>query len=313
MLKNKIIAVVIPALNEELNIKSVIQSIPDFVDQVFVINDGSTDNTAKVASEANAVVINHKDNRGVGYAFKTGVEAVLNGNFDIMVNMDADGQFNPKDIAKLVTPIINNEADFVTASRFKDKSLIPDMPKSKLWGNKRMAGFLSWMTKQKFHDVSCGFRAYNKLALMKLNLFGDFTYTQETFIDLAFKNVRILEIPVEVRGTREHGKSRIASNLFKYAVKTFKIIIRAYRDYKPLRLFGYFALFTFVITLISGIFFLAHYINTGSFSPHKWAGFVAGFFLVVSLVLLMIGFILDMFARMRQNQEKILFELKKDK
>ncbi|MDA3820953.1 MAG: glycosyltransferase family 2 protein [Candidatus Delongbacteria bacterium] len=313
MLKNKSIAVVIPALNEEVKIKSVIQSIPDFVDKVFVVNDGSTDNTAKVASEAHAIVISHKENRGVGLAFKTGVEAVLNGDFDVMVNMDGDGQFNPEDIVKLVDPIVNDEADFVTASRFKDNALIPDMPKAKLWGNKNMSRFISWMTKQKFYDVSCGFRAYNRLALLKLNLFGDFTYTQESFIDLAFKNVRIMEIPVEVRGVREHGKSRVASNLFRYAVQTFKIILRTYRDYKPLRLFGYFALFSFIITLILGGFFIVHYINTGYFSPHKWAGFVSGFFFVVSLVLVMMGFILDMFARMRQNQEKILYELKKDK
>ncbi|MGM0649658.1 MAG: glycosyltransferase family 2 protein [Bacteroidota bacterium] len=310
MLKNKTITVVVPAYNEELQIQKVIDSMPDFVDKVFVVNDGSQDKTAEIASGAGAVVLTHKENRGVGFAFKTGVDAVLEEGSDIMVNIDADGQFNPKDIIKLVTPIINDEADFVTASRFKDKTLIPDMPKSKLWGNKKMSRLISWITKHKIYDVSCGFRAYNRNALLRMNLFGEFTYTQETFIDLAFKNLKIEEVPVKVRGTREYGKSRVASNLFKYAIKTFKIIIKAYRDYKPLRLFGYFALFTFLLSLGFGVFFIIYYINTGSFSPHKWAGFVAGFFFILSLVFLMIGFILDMFARMRQNQENILFELK---
>ncbi len=312
MLSNKSIAVVIPAFNEEKQIGQVIDAIPGFADHIIVVDDGSTDRTVEIAKEKGAITISHKMNRGVGAALSTAVNYVLGMPVDIMVNMDGDGQFNPEDIEKLVIPILENRADFVTASRFIDKALKPKMSTVKYLGNKFMSRFISRMTKQRFHDVSCGFRAYSKETLQRLNLFGDFTYTQETFIDLAFKNIDILEVPVEVRGKREFGKSRVASNLFNYGFQTLKIIIRTFRDNKPVRLFGFMSLIFFLVGLGFAIFLGVHYIQTGFFTPHKWAGFTAGFCFVVTLLLLLIGFVLDMFARMRHNQEEILFELKKN-
>jgi glycosyltransferase involved in cell wall biosynthesis len=313
MLNNQTIAVAIPAYNEEQKIGQVIETIPGFVDHVLVIDDGSSDKTVEIAQNYGAQIVSHKNNQGVGAAFNTGVKTILNMEVDIMVNIDADGQFNPNDIEKLVTPIIENKADFVTASRFIDKAYKPKMSKVKFLGNKLMSRFISKLTKQKFYDVSCGFRAYSKETLQRLNLFGDFTYTQETFIDLAFKNIAIFELPVEVKGKREHGKSKVASNLFRYGIQTLKIIIRTFRDYKPFRLFGYASLITFFLGLVFAIFLAFHYFNSGSFSPHKWSGFLSGFLIILALIFILIGFILDMFARMRYNQEEILFELKRKK
>jgi len=311
MLRNKIIAVVIPALNEEKLIGKVIEAVPGFADHIIVVDDGSTDDTVKIATEKGATTISHKTNRGVGAAFNTGVRICLELQADIMVNMDADGQFNPADIEKIIQPILDNQADFVTASRFIDSDYRPEMPLIKYIGNRFMSRFVSRLTHQKFYDVSCGFRAYSQETLQRLNLFGDFTYTQETFIDLAFKDTEILEVPVHVRGKREQGKSRVASNLFRYAFQTLKIIIRTFRDNKPFRLFGFISLLSFLVGLAFAIFLGIHYLQHGEFTPHKWAGFTGGFFFVVSLLLLLIGFVLDMFARMRRNQEEILFELKK--
>lgn len=302
---------VIPAYNEEKKIAHVIETLPDFIDSVIVVDDGSSDTTKEIASGKGAIVISHSENKGVGAAFNTGVKAALNLTVDIMVNIDADGQFKSSDIEKLIQPIIDNEADFVTASRFKDPAYYPDMSTAKFWGNKFMSWFISKITMQKFYDVSCGFRAYSKETLQRLNLFGQFTYTQETFIDLVYKNLTIVEVPLHVRGKREHGKSKVASNLFRYAYQTLKIILRTFRDYKPFRMFGYLSLFCFLIGFGFGLFLLIHYVQSGGFSPHKWAGFTAGFFMLVSIIMLMIGFILDMFARMRHNQEELLFELKK--
>lgn len=311
MLKQRSIAVVIPALNEEAQIGEVIGAMPDFVDHVIVVDDGSTDDTVKIAEGLGAITVSHKSNLGVGAAFQTGVNTALKMNVDIMVNIDADGQFNPADIIKLVEPVLEEKADFVTASRFIDKAYHPKMSRVKFMGNRFMSRFISRLTRQKFHDVSCGFRAYSRETLQRLNLFGDFTYTQETFIDLAFKGITILEVPIHVRGQREHGKSRVASNLFRYGFQTLKIIIRTFRDNKPFRLFGSFSLVTFLVGLGFAIFLGIHYLRAGQFTPHKWAGFAAGFLWVVTLLLLLIGFVLDMFARMRRNQEEILFELKK--
>lgn len=310
MFQNHTICVVIPALNEAATIGKVIAAVPSFVDHVVVIDDGSTDETAAIAHAQNAIVVSHKGNKGLGTAFKSGVQKVLELGGDVMVNMDADGQFNPVDIEKLITPIVNQQADFVTASRFKDAALYPQMSRTKFWGNQRMAELISNLVGQRFYDVSCGFRAYSRDTLLRLNLFGKFTYTQETFLDLAHKGLTIVEIPVVVRGTREFGQSRMASNLFNYAYRTSKIILQTLRDYNPFRLFWRAALLAGIVGTALSVFLLNHYWQTGEFSPHKWAGFAAAFFITLAMFILAMGFIMDMFTRMRQNQEEILYHLK---
>lgn len=311
MYNGKTVTLVIPALNEGRDIGGVLDSIPEFVDSVVVIDDGSTDDTVAAAREKGAEVISHGRNRGVGAAFDTGRRRVLALRSDIMVNMDGDGQFDPADIVKLVGPVAEGDAEFVTASRFKDPDLYPEMSRAKFLGNRMMSHLISRLTGRRFHDVSCGFRAYSRGALLRLNLFGEFTYTQETFLEFAFKDVAILEVPVEVRGTREHGRSRVASNLFRYTWQTLKIIVRTMRDYKPLRLFAGVSTVLLAAGLLPAVFLAVHYIRTGSFTPHKWAGFLAGFLFILSAMSFLLGFILDMFARMRINQEEILAILRK--
>lgn len=311
MFKGKTVSVIIPAYNEDASIGDTITEVPEFVDRIIVVDDGSTDATASIAQDRGAEIYSHRVNRGVGAAFDTGRRAALRANADIMVNIDADGQFDPRDIEKLLEPIIDGEADFVSASRFIDPELYPDMSRVKFLGNKLMSFMISKMTGQKFYDVSCGFRAYSREALLRLNLFGDFTYTQETFLNFAFKNVSIVEVPVGVRGTRRHGKSRVASNLFRYAYQTLKIILKTARDYRPFRMFAVISLVLFLLGLALAVFLGVHYLRTGIFTPHKWAGFSAGFLFLLSSLSLVIGFILDMFARMRINQEEILYHLKK--
>ncbi|MBL7785200.1 MAG: glycosyltransferase family 2 protein [Chitinophagales bacterium] len=311
MYNNQIICVVIPALNEEASIGKVIDAIPAFVDHIIVVNDGSSDRTEAIARSKGAIVVTHAVNKGLGIAFKSGVQRVLELGGDVMVNMDADGQFNPQDIEKLILPIVQQQADFVTASRFKNPELYPQMSSVKFWGNQRMSQLISRIVGKRFYDVSCGFRAYSYETLLRLNLFGKFTYTQETFIDLAYKGLTIEEVPVVVRGTREFGKSRMASNLFKYAYNTSKIILKTLRDYNPFPLFLQTALVAAVFGLAFATFLGYHYLQTGEFSPHKWAGFVAAGFFIAAMFLFGMGFVMDMFTRMRRNQEELLYYLKK--
>lgn len=304
--------IIIPCLNEENTIFRVIQSIPRFFPgitkiEVLVIDDGSTDNTVKEAAKAGAFVISHKRNMGVGTSFHTGIEACIKKGADIVVNMDGDGQFDPNDIEKLVTPILNNEADCVTASRFKDKKFYPKMPFIKKWGNIQMARLISFLTGKKFYDVSCGFRAYSKETILRMNLFGKFTYTQETFLDLAFKDIEIKEVPIKVRGEREFGKSRVASSIFKYAVNTSKIILRAFKDYKPLKFFSFLGSISLLMGFVLGIFFIHYYVSTGRFTGQLWAGFSAGFLVLFSFLFFLTGLLGDMLVRIRNNQERLLY------
>lgn len=311
----KRLLVVIPCLNEAATVASVITDVPKDIkgiDEVVVaiVDDGSTDDTAAVAAKAGAIVLSHGENRGVGAAFQTALAFAIDQRFDVMCNIDADRQFDTNDIPRLVGAIVDGEADFVSASRFVDKAFTPDMPPVKHWGNLRMSSLVSGLAGRTFHDVSCGFRAYSREALLNLNLHGRFTYTQETFLDLAEKGLRIKEIPVKVTYFAER-KSRVAGNLFKYAQRTSSIIFRLYRDYHPLRFFWSIAVAFIVIGALFGAILLGHYAMTGKFTGQIWSGFVGGFFVVLGVSFGIVGVVADMLDRVRVNQERILYLLKK--
>jgi len=314
MIKKLLVA--IPAYNEEEKIGEVIQNIPGKLSgvsevHVLVIDDGSTDSTAKIAGDLGAKVIKNYFNMGYGVAFGKGLQYSLDNNFDLMVSIDGDAQFDPKDISKLIEPIIENYADLVTASRFINKNYYPRMPLLKFWGNKLMSILISKLIGKKFYDVSCGFRAYSQKTLLSLNLHGRFTFSQETFIDLSFKGLKIVEIPVKVKYFPSRT-SKISSNLFTYGINTLKIILETYRDYRPFSFFSYIALSFFIISIFFGSILLYTYISRGSFSPNIWSGFVGGTFLFISIIFFAVGFIADVIKRIRINQEKILYLLKRN-
>ena len=310
------LVVQIPALNEERTIADVIGRIPRKIEgvdtvQVVVVDDGSTDRTGELARQAGADVVRHEQRRGVGAAFRSGIERSTELNADIVATIDADGQFDPHDIPRLIAPIVQHRADFVTASRFLDPALAPVMPRPKRWGNDFMARWISGLTGQRFHDVSCGFRAYSRNAYLRLVLLGDFTYTHEVFLSLAFARVPIVEVPVRVRGVREFGKSRVANNLFHYGFRTASIILKTYRDYRPLRFFSWLAAIQFLAALGFLAFLISVKIRTGVFTPHKWAGFVAGALAGSAMAVYMVGLVAEMLDRIRAAQDELLFRVRR--
>ena len=171
-----------------------------------------------------------------------------------------------------------------------------------------MSRLVSALAHEKFHDVSCGFRVYSRKALLSLNLHGRFTYTHEVFLNLSFKGLRIQEIPTKVQYFADR-KSRLAANIPRYAFRTGLIILRCYRDYHPLKFFWTPALGSFLFASALATIFFGHYLFTGSFTPHLWAGFLSGFFYMVALVLFLLGLCFDMFDRLRENQERLLVEI----
>jgi glycosyltransferase involved in cell wall biosynthesis len=313
------LVVTIPALNEEKTIAQVIAGIPRNIPgidevEVLVMNDGSTDRTAEIAERAGAMVIHISGRPGLGYIFRTGLERAMRRGADLIVNIDGDGQFNSGDIAKLVEPLLMDEADFVTCSRFADPALRPVMPGAKYYGNKAVTRIINWVCGgTDFTDVSCGFRAFNREAAYRMTLFGRFTYTQECFIDLFSKGLRIAEVPLKVRGVREHGKSRIASNLWKYATNSLPIILRAMRDIQPLKFFGGIALILLVPGLIAGSLVAGRYFYTtfvegaGKTSPFTSLISVSGALLVLAFLMGAVALLADMLARHRRITEELLY------
>lgn len=308
--------VILPALDEAATVARVIAAIPARIEgvrsiEVLVVDDGSTDETAKLARGAGAWVISHGTNRGVGAALQTGLAEAIRRCVDITVNMDSDGQFDPAHIPRLIAQVASNKADMATASRFADKRLVPAMPLTKRMGNAGMSFIVSRLAGKRFADVSCGFRAYSREALLRLVLTGAFTYTQETFLVLANKGMRIVEVPLKVRGVREHGESRVASNLFRYAIRTSSIIFASVRDHRPDRFFGAAAFAILVASLGFGGFFVGHRIVVGRFSPQIWSGFVSAFLFGLATLVFALGQVALMLARLRGVQEQQLYLLRK--
>jgi glycosyltransferase involved in cell wall biosynthesis len=310
------IIIYIPAYNEEEEISNVIANIPkdiSGVDEItlLVVDDGSTDKTADLARESGADVVSHRINRGLGIAFQSGMQYALDHSADILVGIDADNQFDPNDIPRLIQPIIEDEAELVTGNRFA-QGKPENMPAVKYWGNKQVARIVSMATGNQYKDVSCGFRAYSREALLHMNLFGTFSYTHEAILNLAFQGLPIVEVPIGVRYYDER-ESRIAGSIMRYAVNAGMIIFRTVLDYHPLRFFGSIGVISIVIAMGFLGYLLGYYVLNGAFTPYKSFGFISLGFGVFGLIVLFIGLVADMLNRVRINQDKLLYQLKKNR
>ena len=304
----------LPAYNEEKDISKVLDNLPQDLEnidkiQYLVVNDGSLDKTKEYALAANAQVISHSHNRGVGAAFYTAIQFALENDADILVGIDADGQFDAKEIPALIAEIIKNEADMVIGNRFFSGKP-ENMSKIKYWGNKKIAQLIGYISGQKFQDVSCGYRAYNRESLLRLNIFGKFTYTHETILSLVYQGLRVKEHPIAVRYYLNR-KSRIAHSIPRYALRTSTIILRVLLDYSPIRVFGTLGGVFFLIGSAFEAFLLFYYALTGSFTPYKATGFIGLAFLILAMFIFLLALIADMLLRMRILQDRQLYELKK--
>ena len=309
----KRLLVAIPALNEAKTVGRVIRRIPRDIPRVsevvvVVIDDGSTDGTGGVARRCGAKVVRHESPMGVGMVFRRALALVVEEAADVLVFLDGDGQFNSRDIRKLVRPILAGEADFVTGVRFGPGAGRQRMGWGRRVGNVGMAWLMSFFTRQPILDAACGFRAYSAETAMRLSLTGKFTYTQETLLNISFKHLRLAQVPIRVRGTRRHGRSRVARNLLAYGYRAMFIILRAYRDYQPLRFFGMFSAVLILLGTMPSGFLLWHFARTGRFSPHLWAGFTGAFLIAAGGMVIFLGILADMLDRIRMYQEALLYD-----
>lgn len=299
----KIVAL-IPAYNEEKTIEHMVTGVKAHADTVVVIDDGSQDNTGHYAERAGAVVVSHHENRGVGAAVKTGIEKGLELGADILVSIDADGQFSPDDIPSLVAPLLSDEADFVTGSRFSHEN--PAMPRVKRMGNTLFTWLVNVLTHSSFTDTQCGFRAISREAALRITLFGDFTYTQETFLDLVSKKMRMKEVPVKVIYD-ETRKSRVVKNPLSYGVSALLIIIRTIVDLYPFKVFGLLGSIIFVSGAVSGGALFVRWVLTSKVSPYTSLVTLSGVLLIVGFLCVILALIADMLGRQRRIQEEILY------
>lgn len=304
--------IALPCFNEADHIASVLRSIPETfagVDErrLLVIDDGSADDTAALALAAGAMVVRHKRNKGLGQAFRSAVDYAIDHGFDLMVNMDGDGQFDPGDIQRLIGPILAQQADFVTGTRFTGGDRIEHMPLVKRWGNRRMNHLVSSLCGQSFSDVSCGFRAYSRDTLLMINFYGKFTYTQESFVFFKFQNIAMAEAPISVRYFPER-KSRVAGSIWTYFKRTMGILTGLMRDYYPMRFFGMLGGLFLVPSVVFGLMFLIHYLRVGYFSGYLFAGLIAAFCLLIAVLMFSFGVAMESMVRINRNDNRILYQ-----
>jgi len=307
----------IPAFNEEEKIAETIKKIPRSIpgiDEVFiqVVDDGSRDKTVQKAKEAGAnFVFSHNVNRGIGITFRTSVGKALSNGADIMVNIDADGQFNSSDIPKIIGPILNGEADMVSADRFGEHKA-KNIPWIKSFLNRVVASVIGNFLNYKINDLTCGFRAYNRETLLRLNLPGNFTYTQETIIDAIGKNLKVVWIPVEVIYFPER-KSKVVKSIYKYINNSGRIILKAVRDVRPMKFFGGPGLILISVSLLIFLFFIVMYFQEFKITPFRNYLFLAITLLLVGMQFLIFALIADMVKSNRKLTEDQMYLIRKEK
>lgn len=306
----------IPAFNESAVIAKTIKGLPRKISgidtvRIQVVDDGSHDNTAEIARNAGAdIVHSHSTNRGIGKTFKTAVELALENGADYFVNIDADGQFDAKDIPSLLSPILSGKADMVVADRFGGKEA-KNIPWIKDTLNRLAARIVGGFLKTKINDLTCGFRALNRETMLRLNLPGDFTYTQETIIDAIGKNLKVTWVPVHVTYFADR-KSRVVRTIGQFVSNSASIIMKAVRDVRPLKFFGIPGFIMILIAMSIFITFLFFYFQEFKITPYRnWLLFSFSLF-VVGLQFVVFAFIADMIRSSRRLTEDLLYRIKKE-
>jgi len=291
------IVVTMPAYNEEKTISIVINKIHEVMKsnsydyEILVVDDGSRDRTKEIAKQAGAVVHSHPKNYGLAETFKTEVKKSLEMGADIIVHIDADNQYQPIEIQKLVNEV-NNGYDLVLGSRFK--GTIESMSIIKRLGNKAFSKVISNISGLKISDAQTGMRAFNRKVAEKIRITSNHTYTQEQIIRAAKEKFRVKEIPIYF--AKRKDKSRLIGNPFSYATRAFINLIRTYRDYEPLKFFGVLGTAIFGLGFLIGLYLIYLHFTSGIVG-HLGLMMLDILILSIGLQIIIFGFIADMLKK----------------
>ena len=204
------VLVCIPAFNEAKNISDIISKSKKYANEIIVYDDGSTDDTYEVAMAAGATVIRNPENKGYGVAIRSLFQFAKERNADVMVTLDSDGQHDPDQIPDLIRPILQDKLDIVIGSRFLNKEDKKKVPRYRSFGIKTITKFTQYVSYGNITDSQSGFRAYNKNALSKINLFEDgMAVSTEILLRAREKNLLSTEVPItiiyDIKDTSTHN------------------------------------------------------------------------------------------------------------
>jgi glycosyltransferase involved in cell wall biosynthesis len=297
----------IPCLNEQDTLPTTLAAIPrevpgfDVVEWL-VIDDGSTDRTIEVA-RAQGVdhIVRLTNNKGLATAFQAGLDASLKLGADVVVNTDADNQYDGRDIPKLVEPIVAGRADMVVGNRLVE-SIEHFSPLKK-----RLQRLGSWVVRgasgTSVPDTTSGFRAYNREAAIQVQVVSKFTYTLETIIQAGKMLVAVEHTPVRTNPkTRE---SRLFPSMWSYVRRNTISIFRVYALYEPLKVFMTAAAVVGLASFVIWARFLYFYID-GSGKGHVQSLILGAVLFIAAVQLAALGVVGDILAGSRVLQQRIL-------
>lgn len=302
----------IPCYNEAETLEIALNDLPKHIDGIdeieyLIINDGSKDNTVEVAKRWGVnYVVNFRRNKGLAKGFMAGLDACLRNGADIIVNTDADNQYNGADIETIVRPILEGKTDIVIGERPIDETEHFSPVKKKL------QRFGSWVVRlasdSDIPDAPSGFRAYSRDAAMRLNVTNEYTYTLETIVQAGRNKMAMTSVPIRTNG--ELRPSRLFSSMMGYVKKSMVTIIRAFIMYKPLKFFTILGLIPFIVGTGIGIRFLV-YICLGEGSGHIQSLILSSILIMMGFMTIVIGLQADIIAKNRKLLEDIQYHVRK--
>ena len=302
----------IPCFNEQDTLAETVADLPKSIPGIdcveyLVIDDGSSDDTVKVARE-NGVhhILSLGQNRGLAWAFSQGLEKCLQEGATIIVNTDADNQYDGSCIKDIVKPILLEEADMVVGAR--PVSEIAHFSFIKKLLQKVGSSTVRKLSGTSVQDAPSGMRAFSQDMAMRLFIHNEYTYTMESLIQAGQSGYKVESVPIRVNG--ETRPSRLVKNNFSYVMRSAGAILRAYFLYQPFRLFGSIAFVLLSIATALGFRFLWHYFTSSG------DGMIQSLLLVVicsilGFISLGFGVVCDLNAANRRLLEDIRYKTRK--
>lgn len=302
----------IPCYNEAETLEIALNDLPrqiEGVDEIeyLIINDGSKDDTVKVARNWGVdYIVDLKRNKGLAHGFMAGIDACLRNGADIIVNTDADNQYNADDIEKIIRPIIEGKTDIVIGARPIDETEHFSPLKKKL----QHLG--SWVVRKASNsdipDAPSGFRAYSREAAMRINVTNEYTYTLETIVQAGREKIPQTSVPI--RTNAELRPSRLFNSMYGYVKKSMVTIMRAYLMYSPLKTFTIIALFPLTLGLGIDIRYLIKKWK-GQGQGHTQSLILGSTLTMIGFMTFVIGLVADLIAKSRRILEDVQYHTRR--
>ncbi|MES9969280.1 MAG: glycosyltransferase family 2 protein [Candidatus Thiodiazotropha sp.] len=302
----------IPCYNEEQTLALALAELPREVegfDQVewLIIDDGSTDATRKVAIDHGVDhIVGYTRNQGLAKGFMLGLDACVRQGADVIVNTDADNQYDASYIPHLTQPIVDGKADMVIGAR--PIQMIEHFSFTKKILQRLGSSVVRKVSHTDIPDAPSGFRAFSRDAAMKLNVFNEYTYTLETIIQAGMKQMAVTSVPVEVN--EDLRPSRLVKSISSYIKKSIITILRIFVVYKPFRFFLITGLILFGMGLILGLRFLYYYLF-GDGTGHIQSVILAGVMMGIGFQTILVAFIADLLSVNRKLLEEVQYRIRK--